>query len=1194
MRIWSQSSKHTPTLTTLPSPAFVPSCHFLRSIPRVLSPHLLTPRLRKASSYLRSIQETGPVYGTTGYYRHIRSFSSVSALAADLRGRAGSAGAERGQDDDACPTPPAENIKDSEAWISLLEKHVPHGGHRYEKGAGNEAQRDACDVLLKILRSASSKQHAHVDLLSLMGFRSGDWQQVYEIATMLLETAASDVAESERKNVSNGFQWPIKPSLDELCMSSVVLEAASDSRTSQRREVSLASALAESGTTETALKRQDQAMMQIWKSLAYIVIETTKRSETEAQAPMQFVYRVIAQIHRLGLVPGDVYSYSPSPHSLAVNRPPIVHLLSSRIMTTLSDATWRAHQDAVIAEAAKSGTSLKDLAQDPPGGRFRLKVRPLGPEVWLEFVLWCCVEGGYASTGAAIVERLRELSDEPWFAINWIRPNELDGTPAGVNWAKVKLRHGGTVGQIEGYASTEPFAVMASRTISAEVVLALVDLLSKSVNLGINKPGIGLRRVQKSIRDLIVFLEPHCLPAGYFDYLAVGMLQSGGFDPDRNPDGYRGWAHKLTEMRSLEALHHTNLKGPPSKCLPFDLESVLTQCETLNGLFHQTLCAFVDRGDVRPALDVFAQIQQLVDQSKLESIGAFLGGSQQMAGFFSSRTASTDPDFVNSHGQLPMYRLAAMLDMVTDSKLIGLGNWLVDSDDVDGPLIPRNTYGRSSLAPVVTRFAAISHDTQLRKEVQDACLDLTVINSVAMLRAMTSSRFHESDIYSASFLLRKLATAKGGGVDAGTLASIAAAILEMEGHVVGMNASTTRITLLTTSGIFERMLQGCYQENSGWLRKDQRALLRRQTSAILMVLEHIPNTSLKAIAGNGLAKLGPAHDISLQVGAFNVIMSAVVETKGAQVGQMIWELVCEDPRHKLEPSQAYKLSNYVVSEVTQDEDGRWDMAHNLRTAEQRLPDMYGYLPIAEANEAPIDGADHIIEPDPFVESTKPDLTEATSDQDFAPPAEGIDFEFHRGPPTASAFEYNQPADVESGPDWGAGPLGNRTISDPKQRLGTTTASTAGDSPSFPIHHDISTATPLVHPNLQTLRLIVRGALTERRARQSTGDPTHIQQAILDWSVQFYRAFGVRGLTIQQEVQTPVEVEPRPSLLEEKRLYDKSRAAMRAQKVPVSPPRVRGDVQKLFTGGLVTKYPAGRLVRKTSFMAGDDDTARSDR
>ena len=1144
------------------------------------------------ASRLPGFQEIGPRYGTSGYYKQARAFTSASELAANVRGHVGRAGAESDHAIDDCPTPPAENIKESDAWMSLLEEHVPHRRHRLEKGARNEAQRDTCDMVLKILRSASSRRHARVDLLSVLGFANGDWQQVYEIATMLLEAAASDVAESERKNVSNGFEWPIEPSLDELCGTSpVVLEPASDSRTGLLRGVDLEPVLAESTTTETALQRQDQSMMQIWKSLAYIVIETTKCSETKTEAAMQCVYRVIAQIHRLGLVPGNVYSYGPSSQSSAVNRPPIIHLLSSRIMTTLSDATWRAHQDAVIAEATNSGTSLKDLAQDPPGGRFRLKVRPLGPEVWLEFVLWCCVERGYASSGAAIIEKLRDLSEEPWFAINWIHPDEPDGTPAGVDWAKVKLRHGGTVGQIEGYASTEPFAVMESRTISAEVVLALVDLLSSSVNLGINKPGLGLRKVQKSIQDLIAFLEPHNLPAGYFDCLAVRLLQSGGFDPDRSPSGYQRWADRITEMRSLEPLHHTNSKGPSSKGPSFDLESVLTHSETLNGLFHQTLGAFVDRGDVRPALDVFAQIQQLVDQSKLESIGAFLGGSQQRSGFFNSRTASADQDFVNSHGQLPMYRLAAVLDMVTDSKLIGLGNWLLYSDDVDGPLIPRNTYARSSLAPVMTRFAAASHDPQLRKEVQDACQDLTVINSVAMLRAMTSSRFHDRDMYSASFLLRKLATAKGGGVDTGTLASIAAAILEMERHVVGLNASSTRITLQMTSKIFKRMLQGYYQQNSGWLRKDQRALFRRQTSAVLMILEHIPNTSLKAIARNWLTKLGPTYDVSLQVGVFNVLMSAIVEIKGAQVGHMIWELFCEDPRHKLEPSQAYKLSNYIVSEVPQDEDGEWDMAHNLRTANQRLQNMHGYLPIAEAEKAPSVVPDPIIA-DPFAESTMPDLTGATSDQDFAPPAERINFELHNAPPTAFAFDHDLPPDVEPEPGWGEGPFSDRTISDPQQRLATTTAEDSQTSPI--IQHTISTATPLVHPNLQTLRIIVRGALTERRARQSTGDPTHIQQAILDWSVQFYRAFGLRGLTIQQEIQTQVEVEPRLSLLEEKRLYDKSRAAIRAQKVPVPPPRVRWDLQTLFTGALVTKYPLGPLVRSTSVMAGEDDTGRRDR
>jgi hypothetical protein len=87
--------------------------------------------------------------------------------------------------------------------------------------------------------------------------------------------------------------------------------------------------------------------------------------------------------------------------------------------------------------------------------------------------------------------------------------------------------------------------------------------------------------------------------------------------------------------------------------------------------------------------------------------------------------------------------------------------------------------------------------------------------------------------------------------------------------------------------------------------------------------------------------------------------------------------------------------------------------------------------------------------------------------------------------------------------------------------------------------------PVVKPNLRTLRFIVRGALNERRIRQALEQDTSEQQEILAWSKQFFRAFGIRGKAIQEEIQSFMDEDEqsedaRPSLAEEKRLYDETK------------------------------------------------------
>jgi hypothetical protein len=91
--------------------------------------------------------------------------------------------------------------------------------------------------------------------------------------------------------------------------------------------------------------------------------------------------------------------------------------------------------------------------------------------------------------------------------------------------------------------------------------------------------------------------------------------------------------------------------------------------------------------------------------------------------------------------------------------------------------------------------------------------------------------------------------------------------------------------------------------------------------------------------------------------------------------------------------------------------------------------------------------------------------------------------------------------------------------------------------------------PVVTPNLRTLRFLVRGALNERRIRQSRGEDTSTQDEILKWSKPFFRAFGIHGKAIQEEVQIfteerDVSEHTKPNLAEEKRLYNAERRKSR--------------------------------------------------
>jgi len=1022
--------------------------------------------------------------------------------------------------DDGKLRPSKADLQSPDAWILLLEQFLPARSTQSSVKSDSHPIRsgNSCGDILAILHGASSKKNTGIDLLTYLGLKLGRWQAALDLVNVLLQNVASKVPNEPGKMHLPGLSWPRSHSLDELCSAPIHIERADTPAKENTAPWDWHNL--DPRYLEITSKPQDHTMTQIWKSLGYTIIDAGDLEGAEADAAMRFVYRVIAQIHKLGLVPDNVYIYSPPSYTSSVMRPPIMHLLSSRLLTTLSDAVWRAHQDDVIAEAVSSGIGYKDLGHDPPGGRFRLKVRPLGPEVWLEFVLWCCVDGGFASAGTKIIEHLRQRTDRPWFAVNWMLPNLHSPTAssaqsATIDWSRVQLRTGGSVGQTEGYSAEQPFAVMESRTISTEVVLALVDSLTNSLNVGIANRGSSLAKVLSSIKSLMNFLEPHRIPSGYFEHVAVRVHQSGSCDPDRRPEDIQSLAATSRFVRSLEAAEE-----PVTAAFSFGLESIAAHSEFVNGLFHQSLEAFVNLGDVRRALDVFAEIQQLVDSSKLRSISIFLSTPHQPSrGYFSSRTMMVADDFVVSHGQLPLYKVAAFLDLITDSRLVRLGNWLLYSEDVDGPLVPESSYATPCIAPALIRFAAVSQDHELTKKVMSASHARPLLPSVTLLRALANTHAAFSQYRLVHRVLRRLRKAKAGGFRPENFSSLAAGFLSLEIRTVGCEGSNAQLQALEARNIMDRLLQGFYNGNAGVYRDSQRTLIQQQLASILRILECIPDSSLSDLARSWRSQLDSGNDFNMYTADFNILLAAIVETKGANVGRKIWDLFCVDPREMFDKNRAHPDS-YFMPGLTEDDENEWEHGHFLRQRDDIPRSMHGHchIPVVEVDELPVNEAVN------------------RANETFA-----------------SYTGYKEAEDEE------AAPRSDKSISFDSKLNRTATIhpfvhiTSDSDSTNSPLASP-SIINPVVKPNLRTLRFIVRGALNERRIRQTLGQDTSEQQEILAWSKQFFRAFGIRGKAIQEEIQSFMDEDEqsedtRLSLAEEKRLYDetKRKVGMREQR-----------------------------------------------
>src|SRR5689334_15393592 len=98
-------------------------------------------------------------------------------------------------------------------------------------------------------------------------------------------------------------------------------------------------------------------MKAIWTLLADLVIASPRRPVDEGKQIMHTVHQILARIHELGLVPARIYSHHVPREAITIQQPPTLHLLSSRILSTLSDAVWHAYRDEVPTRSKRGERS---------------------------------------------------------------------------------------------------------------------------------------------------------------------------------------------------------------------------------------------------------------------------------------------------------------------------------------------------------------------------------------------------------------------------------------------------------------------------------------------------------------------------------------------------------------------------------------------------------------------------------------------------------------------------------------------------------------------------------------------------------------------------------------------------------------------------------------------------------------------
>ena len=600
------------------------------------------------------------------------------------------------------PIPPPNARGDIKQWLSAIEPFLPIGLRRtYLDAPDISATVTSLDLAVVINKA----QDASYDILSHFGLVEGRWQVAVWIAKKLVEGGKRSVEPPTRLDPFENVVWPATEpqSLNELTNNPIRTERA---RPRRKLEVTLDELTAAPDTINLRQVTVRRALGQLWRSLGDMILTASGQSKSEQDTVMSHVLEIIAYLHHVGFMPDSVYTFRPHNNKYALQQPPTLHLLSSKILTALSDASWKAHEAAV--KAAKEGAKASYfLGHEIPGSRYKVEIKEIAPELWLELVLWSCLHGGWIADGTAILEKLAsKQGDSTWGLISWreileAEQQRLPATPEG--WSLFPMR-GDAVAGAEDRARTR-------RTISSEIVTAFIDGLVNDMRLGVGARGTNPEVLIDRIKTLKGFLEANNLSLGSvaWDSVITRLLDSGGFVPEKRPE-------LLLRMFNLAAEFGTevgsvNASPAPNDEVPYFFEPTTAP---LN-LLHRAMRAFISIGDTTGTMDSFKMLQQHADNNKQKSLQQFFESLKatplRQIEPFTSRTAAID--FPSFDTNLPIPLLAKLLDLATDSEMYELGRWFVHSKDLDGPLIGRGLYNHRNIAASLVRFGTLAGENDI-------------------------------------------------------------------------------------------------------------------------------------------------------------------------------------------------------------------------------------------------------------------------------------------------------------------------------------------------------------------------------------------------------------------------------------------------------------------------------------------------
>ena len=785
--------------------------------------------------------------------------------------------------DQNVPLPPPPLRGETRSWIEILEDFLPQDLRKHFSEGDlppNPIQRPRSALPQFILQA---RRAANVDVLGHLGVEEGRWTAMLWVAKVLIDMSNAPRSISVEYFTQSTVEHTAFQSLDDITTSSFIFEPSPARNPLYSERLDTISGL-QWPASQTFKETQD-IIGQIWQSLGTMILFAADRNVEDSNLIISKVQQIIAILYHNGFVPEMRCSVPLNEDPFTLFQPPLLQSLRTRILALLSGKFYSTCSPELGAVPNVS-TAPNYTIQVAPATICKAKLWESSPAIWLEFVLWCSLQGGWLVEGAAILADMRKYRDsQKWSLIRWTEIAEsLDLNREDFSYQRLDAELDLDQISTDTGMSTSR-RIVTERTISSEVVLAFIDALTSSTSD--SGPRYAVLSSFETISKLKTLLDRDKLSlyASTWDAIIVRLANSPGMQLESNPQ----------MMELVLTLAETNGKEIRSTNAPPSTEKKSTMgayvfegSAAVLGLYHRTLHAYIKSRDIGGSLRLLLRLQSFTDSNQRKSLDHFFRDLKSTKAPKAPRTWGTLRHFdfrARFHGvefpclfpHIPVNVLAELLDLVTESQRYEIGHWMIYRTDVDGALISEEMYAHQVLAPALIRFAAGTADTSLLAKVSKA---QTVDVSGPTLVALCEGRIRLG-LWQGTILV--LGLIRDYSLHRWTAQDFAAILRALLYHI--QHSSSGQIPgpfINQASALLQRLLRGDLGQVWGPTFSN--------LDTIAGILSSI-NLNLAELCTNILVR-GKQYTVTLPTETFNTILDGVVKAYGSKSGRKLYDTWC--------------------------------------------------------------------------------------------------------------------------------------------------------------------------------------------------------------------------------------------------------------------------------------------------------------